>query len=109
MIGVHELRRLMQVWRTTSAPDGSGGWTTVRAQVGQVRVMIAQPSAAEQSSAGQSGARLDAVVYAQPFADIRRGDELRDATEVFRVTATISPSEPVYLRADCERIQSEEP
>lgn len=37
-----------------------------------------------------------------PSADVRRGDG-----DDLRVKSTIMPSDPVYLRADCEQIQSE--
>jgi hypothetical protein len=37
----------------------------------------------------------------------RRGDELRGPEGTWRVTSVYRPSEPVYLRADCELIQGE--
>ncbi|MEU8264919.1 phage head closure protein [Micromonospora sp. NPDC048999] len=106
-IGVHELPRHLQVWRPTSTGDGAGGQVVTRTQVDTVRAKVSQPSAEERTAAGQSGAQLDAVVHLQPTADVRRGDELRGDGETYRVWATVHPSEPVYLRAQCERTQSE--
>lgn len=107
-IGAHELPRLMQVWRATTVDDGAGGQVVTRAHVGTVRARVSQPAAAERLAAGQAGARLDAVVHLQPDADVRRGDELASDGETYRVASTVWPSEPVYLRAMLERIQSEE-
>lgn len=107
MIGAHELNRTFAVWRTTTADDGAGGQTTVTAQAGTVRARVSQPSAAERVAADQAGTRLGAIVHMAPGEDVRRGDELRGDGETYRVVAVISPSEPVYLRADCERIQHE--
>lgn len=106
-IGAHELPRLLAVWRTTTGDDGAGGQTTVRTQVGTVRARVSQPSAAERIAAMQGGAVLTLAVYLQPDADVRRGDELVGAGETYRVKAVFTPSEPAYLRADCERIEAE--
>lgn len=106
-IGAHELPRELAVWRKTRGPDGAGGQTTTLAQVGTVRAKISQPTAAERVAAMQAGAALTMPVHLLPDADVHRGDELRGGGEVYRVEATVIPSEPVYLRADCERIESE--
>lgn len=106
-IGVHELPRLLQVWRAVTTDDGAGGQLVDVLQVGEVRVRVSQPSAAERTAGGQRGAQLDAVIYALPDDDVRRGDELRGGGETYRVTSTVTPSEPAYLRVECERVQSE--
>lgn len=106
-VGAHELPRVFQVYRTTTADDGAGGQITTRVSVGAVRARVSQPSAAERIAAMQAGAVLTMPVYLQPDADVRRGDELSDGGETYRVRATVRPSEPAYLRADCERIEAE--
>lgn len=107
-IGAHELRETLTVWRPTSVPDGQGGTTTSLVQVGTVRAKVSQPAAAEQIEAQQAGTTMTMIVHMRPTADVRRGDELRRTDgDKLRVKYTIHPSEPVYLRADCEQIQSE--
>jgi SPP1 family predicted phage head-tail adaptor len=96
------LNRSAEVWRDTRVPDGMGGWTSGRSKVGTVRCRISQPSATERLAADQNGTDLSHVVYLLPTADVRRGDELRNAGRVFDVKAVYEPSvSDVYLRADC--------
>lgn len=107
-IGMHELRETLGVWRPTSVDDGQGGSTTTLTAAGSVRAKVSQPTAVEQIEAQQAGAPLIMTVHLRPDADVRRGDELRRPDgDRLRVKSTIHPSEPVYLRADCERIQHE--
>lgn len=95
------------VWRRTRTSDGMGGWTQVWAKVAAARVRLSQPSAAERTIADQSGSTLTHVAYAEPDADIRRGDELRQGARVFTVLAVFEPSEPgTYLRVNCELRQA---
>lgn len=107
MIGAHELNRTFEVWRTVTSDDGAGGQITVPTLVGIVRARVSQPNSAERVAADQAGARLHAIFHMAPRGDVRRGDELRGDGETYRVTAVVSPSDPVYLRAECERIQHE--
>lgn len=108
-IGAHELREKLTVWRPTNVSDGQGGNSTQLVQVGTyVRAKVSQPAAVEQIEAQQAGTAMTMIVHMRPEADVRRGDELRRADgDRLRVKYTIHPSEPVYLRADCEQIQSE--
>ncbi len=107
-IGTHELRETLEVWRPGEADDGQGGSTVTLTQVGTVRAKVSQPAAAEQIEAQQAGTSMTMIVHLKPTADVRRGDELRRADgDRLRVKYTIHPSDPVYLRADCEQIQSE--
>jgi phage repressor protein C with HTH and peptisase S24 domain len=48
-------------------------------------------------------------VHLKPDADVRRGDHLiaLDDGDSLRVKSTVTPSERVYLRADCEQLQYE--
>jgi SPP1 family predicted phage head-tail adaptor len=106
MIG-HLLNRTVEVWRRAETDDGTGGQATTWVQTGTHRVRISQPSAQERQVAQQAHSDLTHKVYAQPGTDIRRGDELREAGLTLRVTATVGPSKDIYLRADCEQLQSE--
>ncbi|WP_435107795.1 head-tail adaptor protein [Nocardiopsis synnemataformans] len=103
----HRLNARLALWRRTSVPDGSGGQTTTWTEVGPIRCRLSQPSAAERVAARQAGADHTQPVYFNPGADVQRGDELRRGGQVWRVAATVVPSEAVYLRADCELIQPE--
>jgi|SRR5690349_22937904 len=107
-ISAAELREKLTVWRPTSTSDGQGGTSIGFVQVGTVRAKVSQPAAAEQIEAQQAGTTMTMIVHLRPDADVRRGDELRRADgDHLRVKYTIHPSEPEYLRADCEQIQSE--
>lgn len=107
-IGAHELPEKLDVWRETLTEDDLGGTTSALSKVGTVRAKVSQPAAAEQVEAMQAGSALTMIVHLLPTADVRRGDELRRKRgEVLRVKYVIAPSEPVYLRADCEQVQSE--
>ncbi|MDT0270258.1 phage head closure protein [Streptomyces sp. DSM 44915] len=103
----HLLNRRLAVWRLTTAPDGAGGQTTAWAQVGTVSAKVDQPSARERMLAQQAGSEHTHNVYLLPSADVRRGDELRDGPEHYRVLSVISPSTPIYRRADVHLIQTE--
>lgn len=105
-IGMHLNRRLKQ-WRREEASDGSGGTVTTWLLIGTVRARVSQPTAAERTAAQQAGAEHTQPVYVQPRADVRRGDDLVGAEGSWRVVAVFRPSEPVYLRADCELVQGE--
>ena len=107
-IGAHELREKLEVWRPTEVDDGQGGSTVQLTRVGRILVKVSQPAAAEQIEAQQAGTTMTMIVHTKPTSDVRRGDELRRTDgDKLRVKYTIHPSEPEYLRADCEQIQSE--
>ena len=57
--------------------------------------------------AQQAGSEHPHTVYVQPTADVRRGDELRDGDQVFRVLSVVEPSSPVYRKAECQLVQKE--
>lgn len=102
------LNSSVTVWRATTVDDGGGGQETSWGSVATVRARLSQPSARERQAADQAEASLTHIVYLQPDADVRRGDELRRAGQVLEVTATFEPSEPgTYLRADCTARQPE--
>lgn len=105
MVG-HLLHARRSVFREIVSDDGAGGRRSSWVHVGDVACRISQPSAAERVLAMQAGAEASVPVYLAPTADVRRGDELRDeAGNVLRVLATVVPSRPVYLRADCQFVQ----
>ncbi|MGW5639627.1 head-tail adaptor protein [Streptomyces sp. NPDC003832] len=101
------LNKPAEVWRESRVSDGMGGWETGWSKIADVRARFSQPSAAERVVAAQNGADLTTVVYLLPSADVRRDDEIRRGTDVFKVRAVFEPSEPgTYLRADCLRRQA---
>lgn len=104
-----ELNRRFRVMRPTTAEDDLGGSTVVPADKGIVRAKVSQPASVEQLEAQQAGSSFSVIVHMRPNADVRRGDSLvaLDDGDDLRVKSTIMPSEPEYLRADCEQIQSE--
>ena len=57
----------------------------------------------------QADTSLAVVAHFRPTADVRRGDHLiaLDDGDDLRVKSTVRPSDPVYLRADCEQLQPE--
>lgn len=108
-IGWHELNRSFRVMRPTTAGDDQGGSTVTDVDQGIIRAKVSQPASVEQLEAQQAGASFSVIVHMRPDAGVRRGDLLvaLDDGDNLRVKSTIMPSEPVYLRADCEQIQSE--
>lgn len=105
----YELNRRFAVWRNVAVDDDLGGTTVTLAKIGEVRAKVSQPAAVEQLEAQRAGASFSVIVHLKPRADVRRGDQLRalDDGDDLRVKSTVMPSEPVYLRADCEQIQPE--
>lgn len=107
-IGFHELPENLEVWRPTRVEDDYGGEVVTPVKQGSVRAKVSQPAAAEQIEAQQAGSTMTMIVHLRPDADVRRGDFLHRADgDRLRVKYTIHPSEPVYLRADCEQLQAE--
>ncbi len=107
-IGFHELPEALQVWRPTRVEDEYGGEVVTPVRQADVRAKVSQPAAAEQVEAQQAGSNMTMIVHMRPDADVRRGDFLHRADgDQLRVKYTIMPSEPVYLRADCEQLQAE--
>lgn len=109
-IGLHELTRRFRVMRPTLSRDDLGGSTPTEVQIGRpIRAKVSQPAGVEQLEAQQAGASFSVIVHMLPKVDVRRGDHLvaLDDGDDLRVKSTVVPSERVYLRADCEQIQSE--
>lgn len=105
----HLLNRTAAVSRRMTIGDGGGGRAAAWLPVGTPRCRVSQPHPVERERAGQSGADLEATVYFAPAADVRRGDRLDVDGDELEVVAVFSPSEAIYLRADCRRRQGEEP
>lgn len=106
----HWLNRELEVWRPTTQPDGAGGQsTTFTRQPEPVRAKVGQPTTSERLLAQQAESRHSHSIYLLPAADVRRGDELRDAAtgEVWRVMSLSGPSSPRYRKATTELTQSE--
>jgi hypothetical protein len=110
----HLLDRALTVYRPTAEGDGAGGQTVTHAAAGDVRAMVSQPNAAERETASQHGVRLSHIVYAEPGADVRRGDQLGGelpsdvpAGSRLRVIAIVRNSRSTYTRIECEITQTE--
>ncbi|MFC8494713.1 head-tail adaptor protein [Streptomyces sp. NPDC057235] len=104
--------RRLEVWRTSTVPDGAGGETTTEVLVARIRAQVDQPSPTERLIAQQAASSHSHNVYTDPRADVRRGDELRGADPLgqmqhFRVQSVVWPSRPIYAKALCELTQSE--
>lgn len=108
-IGTHELNRRFKVMRPTVTGDDSGGGVVTLVDQGRVRAKVSQPTTAEQYEAQQAGSSFTVIVHLKPNANVRRGDYLvaLDDGDNLRVKSTVLPSDPVYLRADCEQLQAE--
>ena len=103
----HLLNRVLEVWRTTTVPDGAGGEETALVRQVDVPAKVDQPSASDRLLAQQAGAAHTHDIYLLPDADVRRGDELRGDGQVFRVGYVVEPSAPVYRKAEAELTQRE--
>lgn len=101
----HLLNRVLEVWRTTSVPDGAGGEETALVRLADVPAKVDQPSAADRLLAQQAGAAHTHDIYLLPTADVQRGDELRGDGQAFHVGYVVEPSAPVYRKAEAELIQ----
>lgn len=95
------------VHRPTLAPDGMGGYTETTTVVAIEAAKVDQATAAERQAAAQWQSPHTHNVYFTPAANVRRGDELVWDDRVLRVIATVQPSRPVYLKAECEFVQRE--
>lgn len=106
----HLLNSTLDVYRRAEADDGQGGIDYTYGVLELARkVRLVQASAREQFEAEQAGASLTHKVYQNHDDDIQRGDEYRSGSIQYRVMNVVGPSTPgTYLRADVERIQSEE-
>lgn len=103
----HLLNTTVVVKRPTLTPDGMGGYTETLAEVATESAKVDQATAAERQTAAQWQSPHTHNVYFAPTANVRRGDELVWGARTLRVIATVQPSRPVYLKAECEFIQRE--
>lgn len=108
-ISWHELNRRFRVMRPVTTSDDLGGTEVMEVDRGLVKAKVSQPAAVEQLEAQQASASFSVIVHLRPDANVRRGDHLvaLDDGDDLRVKSTIQPSDPVYLRADCEQMQPE--
>lgn len=106
-IGGHDLRRELAVWRPSRTVDAGGGGPRMLEELGTVWAKVSQSTAEEQAIASSSGATHTHNVHMRPDVDVKRGDELRGGGEIFKVILTLQPSTPTYLKAQCERRQTE--
>jgi hypothetical protein len=109
MIG-HWLNRELAVWRPRSTDDGYGGQSTTHVEQPEpVRAKVDQPAAADRLLAAQTSSKHSHDIYLLPDADVRRLDELRDAStgESWKVLHIFGPSSTRYRKAQSELIQGE--
>lgn len=96
------------VERSQIVPDGMGGSVETWVSAGAFPAKVDQATASERQLAAQWGSKHSHNVYFDPATDVQRGDRLTSGGHVFRVLATVQPSRPVYLRAECEFIETED-
>lgn len=102
----HLLNETVTQRREVRTPDGAGGTRADLAPIGTLAVRIPQPSTTERFYAEQPQAEHTQPIYADPDADLVRGDELVHADgRAWRVTAVLHPSKAKYVRADCELLE----
>lgn len=109
MIG-HWLNRQLEVWRRQTADDGHGGQTTALAQQPDpVAAKVDQPGVTEGGTGAATSGEHTHDIYLQPGADVRRLDELRDAStgERWQVRQVLGPSTARYRKAQSQLIQTE--
>lgn len=101
------LNTTVEVQRFTEVPDGHGGWNDTWATVAtEVPARISQPTDLERQVAQQVQETLTHMVYLEPGADVRRGDQLVNAGRTLKVTNVIWPSVEIYRRAECQYVEA---
>ena len=97
----HWLNTELHVWRETTSPDGSGGFTVSYLDQGAAMFKVDQSSAAEALVAAQSEASHTHNIYAEPDADLERTDRLaasgvdpNNDQPYYRIVSTTTPSTP---------------
>jgi len=114
----HWLNTELHVWRASLVADGSGGFTETlvdQAVNPTPKFKVDQSSAAEQQVAQQDGASHTHNIFAEPDADVERGDwlapsgvdpnDLTAGETAYQVISTTQPSTPRYLKCAAERIE----
>ena len=111
----HWLNTSLVVWRPSLVADGSGGFTETLTSQGAQMFKVDQSSAVEQTVAQQAGANHTHNGYAEPDADVNRGDwlapsgvdpnNLTAGETAYRVISVTQPSTPRYLKCAAERIE----
>lgn len=104
---LHLLNTSLVVKRPTLTSDGMGGYVETLTTVATESAKVDQATANERQVAAQWQSAHTHNVYFAPTANVRRGDELLWGDRTFRVLATVQPSRPVYLKAECEFVQRE--
>jgi hypothetical protein len=109
----HWLNTELHVWRETTVPDGSGGFTVSYVDQGSAMFKVDQSSAAEALVAAQSEASHSHNIYAEPDADVVRNDRLavsgidpNTAKPYYRIVSTTTPSTAIYLKCVAERVEA---
>lgn len=109
----HWLVTELHVWRETTTPDGSGGFTVSYVDQGAALFKVDQSSAAEALVAAQSEASHTHNIYAEPSEDVQRNDRLAASgvnpntqAPYYRIVSTTTPSTPRYLKCVAERVES---
>lgn len=96
-------------YRDIPTSDGAGGQTVVRTLLGTLDCRRSQPAGSaagdEHELGNQDISQLADTLYFKPEADVRRNDELHIGPVIFDVHTVYSPSQAIYLRADCRSRQ----
>lgn len=112
----HLTDRTVEVWRNVRTPDGAGGWLVTTLYHHDLEVRLNPASLRERSFARtqvgdmQGAAVLTHIMYCDGYADVLRGDEIKDDefSENYRVIGVQRPSKAeTYTRVEVEQIQVE--
>jgi head-tail adaptor len=95
----HLLNRSLEVLRESVVADAVGGESVAYTAVGEVRGRISRRAGKETNTATQEGADIEADIYLEPDADVRRNDYLADGSDRWEVLHVVYPSDTVYRKA----------
>ncbi len=102
----HLLIHSVDITRSTTVPNGRGGFTKTQASQGVVRGRVWPVNQKDLLMVGQEQARVTHSVVFQPGTDVRIADELLFDSRKFVVRVReITPSIPIYHKVLAEEIQ----
>lgn len=102
----HLLIHSVDITRSTTTPNGRGGFTKTQTSIKVVRGRVWPVNQKDLVMLGQSQAKVTHSVIFQPGTDVRTDDELLFDSRKFIVRVReITPSIPIYHKVLAEEIQ----